>query len=150
MARRDRGDLPLGVVLIALGFLFQGLLFALIAVGIWEGSQLSQVILSGGEIGMILGIGSVFVVALIVLQVVAALLLLRRHRTGWVIAMLFTCAGLATYLVGWWLGVPEYPRMAIYAAMAFYLNQREVRAAFGGGAPAPGPRRAASHDGSTT
>ncbi len=67
---------------------------------------------------------------LIVIQVLVALLLLRRRPTGWVLAMFLVCIALGAYLVGWWIGTPEYIRMAIFSAMAIYMNQREVRAAF--------------------
>jgi len=124
MARSSRRDLPFGVVVVAFGFLLNALLFALFVARIRTGTELAQRVAGGTPYAdgiMLLLTG---------LNVLAALLLLRRHPTGWVVAMLLVCVALGAYLVGWWFGVPEYPRMAIFSAMALYLNQREVRAAF--------------------
>ena len=125
MARRIRRDeLPFGVVVVALGFLLNALLFALVLAGIRSGTKLAEQIL--GDAGLLWPI----YVPLIVVNVLVALLLLRRHPIGWVLAMVVVCIALAIYLVGWWIGTPEHIRMAIFSAMALYLNQREVRAAF--------------------
>ena len=125
MARARRpDDLPFGVVVVAFGFLLNAFLFALVLAGIREGTRLAEQVLS--EAGFLWPVYGV----LIALDVLAAILLLRRHPAGWVLAMLLTCVALGAYLVGWVAGTPEYVRMAIFAAMALYLNQREVRATF--------------------
>jgi hypothetical protein len=125
MARVRRPDeLPFGVVVVAFGFLLNALLFALVLADIREGTRLAEQVLS--EAGFLLPVYG----ALIALEVLVAVLLLRKHPVGWVLAMLVVCVSLAVYLAGWFVGTPEYVRMAIFSAMALYLNQREVRAAF--------------------
>ena len=124
MARRTSPDLPFGVVVVALGFLLNAILYAMVLAGIRSGTKLAEQLL--GDAGLLWPI----YITLIVVQILVAVLLLRRHPLGWVLAMLVVCIALGAYLVGWWIGTPEYIRMAIFAAMALYLNQREVRAAF--------------------
>jgi hypothetical protein len=124
MARRTSPGLPFGVVMVALGFLLNAILYALVLAGIRSGTRLAEQLL--GEAGLLWPIYG----TLIALQVLVALLLLRRHPIGWVLAMLLVFVALGAYLIGWWIGTPEYIRMAIFSAMAIYMNQREVRAAF--------------------
>jgi hypothetical protein len=112
------------VVVVALGFLLNAILFALVLAGIREGTKLAEDALAAA--GWLMP----GYLVLIVINVLIAILLLRGHPLGWVLAMLFVCVALGTYLVGWWLGTAEYVRMAIFSAMALYMNQREVRAAF--------------------
>ena len=66
----------------------------------------------------------------------ASILMFRMHRFGWTITMLLTGWSLATQiyvyvttgdLVPWMMGIP--------VITALYLNQRQVRAAFGIGEP---------------
>jgi hypothetical protein len=125
MARvRRPDDLPFGVVLVAFGFLLNALLYALVLADIRTGTRLAERLLAdAGFLWPAYGV-------LIAMDVLAAVLLLRRHPAGWVLAMLLTCVALGAYLIGWTLGTPEFVRMAIFAAMALYLNQREVRATF--------------------
>jgi hypothetical protein len=147
MTTPTRRELPFGVVVVALGFLLNALLFALVIAGIREGTRLAERMLAeAGWLSPTYGL-------LIAVNVLVALLLLRRHPLGWVLAMLFVCLALAVYLVGWWLGTAEYIRMAIYSAMALYLNQREVRLAFaqaGGPAPTDQPAEPGGPSGPTT
>lgn len=110
--------------MVALGFLLNAILYALVLAGIRSGTPLAERTL--GDAGLLWPLYG----TLIVIQVLVALLLLRRRPTGWVLAMFLVCIALGAYLVGWWIGTPEYIRMAIFAAMAIYMNQREVRAAF--------------------
>jgi hypothetical protein len=126
MARRirRRDDLPFGVVVVALGFLLNALLYALVLAQIRTGTRLAEQLL--GDAGLLWPVYG----TLIAVNVLVAVLLLRRDPIGWVLAMLLVFIALAVYLGGWWIGTPEYIRMAIFAAMALYMNQREVRAAF--------------------
>ena len=125
MARRfRRDDLPFGVVVVALGFLLNALLYALVLADIRTGTRLAERLLADAFL-----LWPVYG-ALIAINVLVALLLLLRDPIGWVFAMLLVFIALLVYLVGWWIGTPEYVRMAVYSAMAIYMNQREVRAAF--------------------
>ena len=125
MARRiRRDDLPFGVVVVAMGFLLNALLYALVLADIRSGTRLAERLLADAFL-----LWPVYG-ALIAINVLVALLLLRRDPIGWVFAMLLVFIALLVYLVGWWIGTPEYVRMAVYSAMAIYMNQREVRAAF--------------------
>jgi chromate transport protein ChrA len=121
-ARRE--DLPFGVVVVALGFILNAVLFALAMAGIYGTSRAIVELTSGTPL-----LRPVYI-AVLAVEVLAALLLLRRHPAGWVLAMLLICVSLAFLLATWYVGSPEYLRMAIFAAMALYLNQREVRTAF--------------------
>ncbi len=125
MARMRRSEeLPFGVVVVAMGFLLNALLFAGVLAHIRDGARLAERVLSDA------GWLSPTYLALIALDVLIALLLLRRNPFGWVLAMIVICLSLALYLAAWFIGSPEYIRMAIYSAMALYLNQRAVRTAF--------------------
>jgi chromate transport protein ChrA len=121
-ARRE--DLPFGVVVVALGFILNALLFALAITDIYGTSRAIVQLTAGTPLLRPVYIG------VLAVEILAALLLLRRHPAGWVLAMLLICVSLAFLLATWYLGSPEYLRMAIFAAMALYLNQREVRTAF--------------------
>ena len=112
-------------MVVALGFLLNALLFALVLAGIRERDAPGRT--APGDAGLLWPIYG----ALIAIDVLVALLLLRRNPFGWVLAMLLVCivARRSTWRRGG-IGSPEYIRMAIFSAMALYLNQREVRAAF--------------------
>jgi uncharacterized membrane protein len=125
MARLRRSeDLPFGVVVVAMGYILNALLFALALAGIYGTSRV--VVETFEETPLLRPV----LIGLLGIEVLTALLLLRRHPVGWVLAMLLACLSLALLLALWYLGSPEYIRMVIFAAIAFYLNQREVRIAF--------------------
>lgn len=125
MARLRRSeDLPFGVVVVAFGFLLNAFLFVLALAGVYGTSR--AVIEAFDQTPLI---RPVFLL-LMAIEILTALLLLRRHPIGWVLAMLLACISLAFLLVLWTVGSPEYIRMLIFSAMALYLNQREVRTAF--------------------
>ena len=56
--------------------------------------------------------------------------MLLMKAWAWRLAILITGTGLAIYLVVDYLGSPASVRLAIYAAIAFYLNTSTVRDAF--------------------
>jgi hypothetical protein len=126
MARIRRAeDLPFGVVVVAFGFLLNALLFAGVLAHIRDGARVAERVLS--DAGWLWPT----YIALIAIEVLVAVLLLRRNPFGWVLAMIIICISLAVYLVAWFVGDPEYIRMAVYSIMALYLNQRSVRTTFG-------------------
>jgi hypothetical protein len=122
MRRSD--DLPFGVVVVAFGFLLNAFLFALAMAGIYgETRAIVQLVRDAAFVQPVY-------LTVLAIQILAAILLLRRNPFGWVLAMLLVCASLAFLLGAFFAGSPEYPRMAIFSAMALYLNQREVRVAY--------------------
>ncbi len=73
--------------------------------------------------------------ALFVLSFVQVILLLLLRRVGWIITMLVVGLALLIQLVSIWQGAdPADLSLLLYALTAFYLNQSEVRGAFGIGA----------------
>ncbi len=67
----------------------------------------------------------------------AAVGLVLLRRWGWTAAMLWADANLAADLVAYASGDPRYPAMAVSVVAVFYLNQRDVQAAFGQANVAP-------------
>lgn len=69
----------------------------------------------------------------------AGVLLLRMRQLGWTLTMLLTGMGLALEIYLYWAGGEVLAFwLLIYVLTVFYLNQRQVRVAFGiGGAHAP-------------
>ena len=51
-------------------------------------------------------------------------------RQGWVLTMLWAGLNLAAALYSWYYGQPAYLTMALSVIAVYYLNQREVQAAF--------------------
>jgi hypothetical protein len=56
--------------------------------------------------------------------------LLANRRWGWVGSIVLSGLSLAFAIGAWWEGHPVYLNMAINVVAVFYLNQREVRAAY--------------------
>ena len=56
--------------------------------------------------------------------------LLSGRRWGWIGAIILSGLALAFAIGAWWDGAPTYISMLINVIAVFYLNQREVRAAF--------------------
>ena len=65
-----------------------------------------------------------------IFNVLAALWLWTLSRRGWVLTMVLVGIGLIANLYLWWLGDPNWLRMAIQAATAIYLNSSPVRDLF--------------------
>jgi hypothetical protein len=77
------------------------------------------------------GVAALYVV-MAILEVVAAVALLRLHRLGWTLTMLLAGVSLASAIVTWWItGQVVTLAMLLGVATVLYLNQRQVRAAFG-------------------
>lgn len=70
--------------------------------------------------------------ALFVLSFVQVVLLLLLRRLGWILTMLVVGLALLIQLVSIWQGAdPADLSLLLYALIAFYLNQSEVRGVFG-------------------
>jgi hypothetical protein len=67
--------------------------------------------------------------------------LLANRRWGWVGAIVLSGLSLAFAIGAWWEGRPVYLNMAINVIAVFYLNQREVRAAYEDHAASDAPIR---------
>lgn len=69
---------------------------------------------------------------LVVACLAAGVLLLRMRRLGWTITMLIAGLGLATSVYLWWFeGTRLEFWLLVQIVTVFYLNQRQVRHAFG-------------------
>jgi len=119
------------VVLVALLNLFIAALFA-VALSPWDfigDSGLLARIVPATTIPTSTATTAV-IVAGFVLHGTAGIGLLLMKTWAWRLAILITGVGLAIYLVVDFLGSPVSIRLAIYAAIAFYLNSSTVRDAF--------------------
>jgi hypothetical protein len=81
-------------------------------------------------------------VALIAASILLGIGLLAGRRWAWIGAIVMSGLSLALALGAWWDGRPPYIAMLINVIAVFYLNQREVRAAFD--EPAAGEPQVAS------
>ena len=62
----------------------------------------------------------------------AGILLLRMRQLGWTITMLLSGLGLVSSIAVWWTQATTTPIVLfVQVASVFYLNQRQVREAFG-------------------
>jgi len=73
--------------------------------------------------------------AMLLVSVLAIWGLLRRHEWGWTLSII-TAGVILALGIGWWAaGDPHYASMLVNSIAVFYLNQRDVRAAFHVGRP---------------
>lgn len=68
--------------------------------------------------------------ALGVFGLVIAVGLLTLRRQAWVLTMLWAGLNLTAALYGWYYNQPNYIAMVLSVITVYYLNQREVQAAF--------------------
>ena len=76
-------------------------------------------------------ISRIVLIGLLVASVLIVFGLLARRQWAWVLAIVTSGVILAIDLGWWWSGEPRYGSMLLNSIAVFYLNQREVRAAFG-------------------
>jgi len=69
-------------------------------------------------------------VAWAVINVLASLWLATLSRRGWALTMVLVGVGLIGNLYLWFMGDPNFVRMAIQAATALYLNSAPIRRIF--------------------
>lgn len=137
---------PFGVIVICLLLLFQA---GILAIGTWafvqagaSGSQ--DVILELRGLGLnatflttasAVNAGTALLAALLAMTLLQVVLVFTLRRSGWVLTMLVVGVNLAIQLWGIWQGGPTATlSLLILSLTALYLNQAEVRAAFGIGA----------------
>ena len=68
--------------------------------------------------------------ALGVIGLLIAFGLFTLRRQAWVLTMLWAGLNLTAALYGWYYNQPNYIAMALSVITVYYLNQREVQAAF--------------------
>lgn len=147
LVQADRRRLPLGAVVVAVAQFIRAALLI--------GQMLGLTLFSGdldwlrmsaqipdpvpGTVAFAISriVGGVLVAA----SILAGLGMLAGRRSGWIGAIVLSGLSLAFALGAWWDGHPVYVSMVINVVAVFYLNQREVRAAYDrpvdDGEPAP-------------
>ena len=126
-----RVERPAGVTLIALLMLTTAVVYG-VALSPWDPLQdvalMNRVtsITTFNRTGIISGVLAVGAV----LHALAGLGMLLMMAWAWRLTILLTGVGLAIYLVLDLTSGPASLRLALYAAIAFYLNTRAVRDAF--------------------
>jgi len=130
---------PAAVTVLAIIQLTSAVIYGLLLLGLLiahAATTEALVTVGGGLSGVALGVEiaalRIFVAGLFVAAVSGGVLLLRMRRLGWTITMLMTGVGLATS-IGTWLtdGTVVSAWLAVQVVTVFYLNQRQVRHAFG-------------------
>jgi hypothetical protein len=127
---------PAPVTILAALQLVTALLLGLSAVGLVLDPAIAPAILgdavaTGDALQVEAAILAAAYAAMAVLEVVAAVALLRLHRLGWTLAMLLAGVSLASAIATWWFtGEVVTKSMLLGVATVLYLNQRQVRAAF--------------------
>ena len=133
---------PGGVTLVALLNLLSAIGYAL-AISPWDPFQDSAIlgrlvpVATMQQTGIITGLIAIGAL----LHLLAAIGLFLLKPWGWRLALLLTGLGLAIYLTVFWLGSLAPLRLAIYAAVAFYLNTARVRDVFLSSEDVLAPRR---------
>ena len=129
-AAAPRRQRPIGVILIA-AFLVADAALALAQkfLDFQSGTRQDLIADSAGQ-------GSIAVVVLVMLRLVAAVGLWFGWRRGWVLTMLLVGISLILDLWLYFNGQRYYVRMAFDVILAFYLNQGAVREYFARSVPA--------------
>ncbi len=81
-------------------------------------------------------VAGIALVGLLIASIVAVIGLLARRHWAWSLAIVSSGLILAIDLGWWYAGEPRYASMLANIIAVFYLNQRDVRAALRGEAPA--------------
>jgi hypothetical protein len=134
-----RARRPAAVTILAILQLLSAAAFGLIVVTLLAaGSAVLEGLIgnagpgAGDAIDLELWIVTVLVGALGVAALAAGILLLRMRQLGWTITMLLAGLGLATSIYLWWAqGTTVTVWVMVQVVTVFYLNQRQVRVAFG-------------------
>jgi hypothetical protein len=145
--RRRPRRRPFGVLVICGLLAFQAVLLVLLIVGLLEvdTTDMAATELALKAFGVNLSIATdaelavqtliVIFATLFALTFVEAVLLLLLRRIGWILTMLVVGVALFAQLVATWLGAAvNSTSLLLYALTALYLNQSDVRRAFGIGA----------------
>jgi len=126
--------IPFGIVAVAVLRIVDAVSIASIAVG-RRPFPLSALPSPLADERVILAVGLAWAVA----ALLGAIGLLLLRGWGWVLTMVMVGVGLASALVGWYGGAPDYLELLLLVVTAFYLNQGSARSL--------GERREAGDDG---
>ncbi len=142
--RRRPRRRPFGVLVICGLLAFQAVLLVVLIIGLLEVDMTNMVEtdLALRAYGVKLSLATdaslavrtliVIFATLFVLTFVEAVLLLLLKRIGWIITMLVVGVALFAQLVAIWFGAEaDSISLLLYAMTALYLNQSDVRGAFG-------------------
>jgi hypothetical protein len=128
--RRGRFRRPSAVTLVAWLFFLHFVLLLLSGSIFWPGGQIDLTeFRPTREPGPALVLEVVFI-SLGLLALVVSLGLFRLKRWAWLLAMTMEGLNLASALIAYRVGHPEYVTMVVGAFTVLALNQREVRQAF--------------------
>jgi len=122
--RNKAGRRPFGLYIIAILQVTIALLLALALLGVEEGLPYLKVLIRNPFFYSWAGWMLVGFLALGILG------LLWLKRWGWVLTMILTGVGLSLNIWNYFQGKPNYVSLVVYLVIVFYLNQREVQAAF--------------------
>jgi hypothetical protein len=130
LVRRRRFGRPSAVTLVAWLFLLQFVQLLIAGSIFWPGGRLDLAeFRPTREPGPALVLEAVFI-GLALLALVVSIGLFRLKRWAWLLAMTMEGLNLASALLAYRLGQPEYVTMAIAVLAVVALNQREVRQFF--------------------
>jgi hypothetical protein len=145
--RRRPRRRPFGVLVICGLLAFQAVLLVLLIAGLLkvDVTDMADTDLALRAFGIDLSVSTdaaqavraliVIFASLFVLTFVEAVLLLMLRRIGWILTMLVVGLALFSQLVAAWYGASvDSVSLLLYALTALYLNQSDVRGAFGIGA----------------
>ena len=135
-----RARRPAAVTILAIVQLLSAAAIGLIVVGLLASGPAMLEALTGDGAGA--GVGpvgdmavatiTILVGALGVAGAAAGILLLRMRQLGWTLTMLLAGLGLASSIYLWWAqGTTLTIPVMVQVVTVFYLNQRQVRVAFG-------------------
>jgi hypothetical protein len=125
LAENDRPVLPIGLWLISLLLVVSGGVLILSATGTRVPG------LTGGFLGLADSEpGRLFVGIVAAGQIASGIGLLLRSRPAWVLATILIGLGLLVEILDYLRGDFHAIRLGLFVAMAFYLNQVQVRAVF--------------------
>jgi len=105
----------------------------LLAVLLATGPDSLVALLGDGLLGEVEAVAvAVLLGGIVVATLAAGILLLRMRQLGWTITMLLSGLGLVSSIAVWWAQATTTPILLfVQVASVFYLNQRQVREAFG-------------------
>jgi ABC-type multidrug transport system fused ATPase/permease subunit len=148
---------PAVVTILAVIRIFTAIAYAAVAIALLTDSSATlQAILgpratgSGSLARLLDATATLSATSLALASLIAGILLLRMRQIGWTLTMLLAGISLASSIVLWWVdGLVNSIALANEVVTVFYLNQRQVREAFGITRRRPGRARRQADERST-
>jgi hypothetical protein len=130
---------PVAVTILAALRLLTAAAYAIVAVALLtDRTAALETLLGPGAVeetpvGRFLEAGATLtVIGLAIASFIAGILLLRMQQLGWTLTMLLAGVSLASSILLWWAeGLVNSLSLTTEVVTVFYLNQRQVREAFG-------------------